>query len=194
MIEANAEQLGGDKAKMLQEKAAALMEDQNTESLACRTYERRERRDYANFKGTETTVKLFVSLPRVDSGIADLDEEESAWQINWVRILEPAPGQNIHTQDGTRIWFPTTFRDATMQRTLWITETAALQLANVSSPAEFQEAHKAGKLRFPFISSMKTSESGMLHIFLLQPSQSVLDSLMASTTHRKAFPERITMR
>ena len=79
MIEANAEQRGGDKAKMLQEKAAALMEDKNTESFACRTYERRERRDYANVKGTETTVKLFVSLPRVDSGIADLDEEESAW-------------------------------------------------------------------------------------------------------------------
>ena len=97
-------------------------------------------------------MKLFVSLPRVDSGIADLDEEESAWQINWVRILEPAPGQNIHTQDGTRIWFPTTFRDATMQHILWITETAALQLANVSSPAEFQEAHKAGKLWFPLIS------------------------------------------
>ena len=42
-----------------------------------------------------------------------------------------------------------------MQHILWITETAALQLANVSSPAEFQEAHKAGKLWFPVISSMK---------------------------------------
>ena len=109
-------------------------------------------------ESAETTLTSKVrkppSLPRVDSGIADLDEEESAWQINWVRILEPAPGQNIHTQDGTRIWFPTTFRDATMQHTLWITETAALQLANVSSPAEFQEAHKAGKLWFPLISSM----------------------------------------
>ena len=152
MFEASAEQPGGEKVKILIEKATALMEDQNTEVFACRTY---ERRDYSKVRGTETTVKLFVSLPRVSSGIADLDEEESAWQINWARIHEPAPGQNIHTQDGKRIWFPTTFQDATMQHTLWITETAALQLADVSSAAEFQAAHVAGKLWFPLISSMK---------------------------------------
>jgi hypothetical protein len=126
--------------------------DNDTEACAQKAF---GHRDYSLEKGTETTVQLFLTLPRFKSGIPNLDEEEHLWQINWARIHEPAAGQSIHTTDGKRIWFPVTFRDSTNHHTLWIQESAALHLASVSSAQEFQKMHAAGKLWFPPICSLK---------------------------------------
>ena len=98
---------------------------------------------------------LFWSLPKDNSGISELDQEESVWQINWVHVNEPASQHDIYNKKGDRLWFPVTFRDATMQRTLWIQEKAALQLAGCETAAEFSEKHAAGKLWFPLICSLK---------------------------------------
>ena len=77
--------------------AAVLLAADKTAEFANQTYERKE---YKDIPGTETTVKLFLSLPRANSGIPDLDEEESVWQINWARIHEPPTQQSIHSKDG----------------------------------------------------------------------------------------------
>ena len=160
MMPASAEQPGGDTAKNLVEKAHALLSEQNTESFAGKTY---EHKDYALHPGKETTVMLFLSLPNVISGISELDQEESVWQINWVHVHEPASQHEIYNKKGDRLWFPITFRDATMQHTLWIQAKAALQLAGCEMAAEFSEKHAAGKLWFPLICSLKKmSGSAML--------------------------------
>ena len=152
MVPASAEQSGGAKAKNLVEKSNALLSEQNTEYFAGKTY---DHKDYFILPGKETTVMLFWSLPKDNSGISELDQEESVWQINWVHVNEPASQHDIYNKKGDRLWFPVTFRDATMQHTLWIQEKAALQLAGCETAAEFSEKHAAGKLWFPLICSLK---------------------------------------
>ena len=98
---------------------------------------------------------LFKTLPRLDCGIADFDEEQTVWQINWVRVCEPTPGAVIRTSDGMRLWFSVCFSDSTEQHKLFITENAALKLAGCGSAEEFEDAHKAGTLWFPLVSSLK---------------------------------------
>ena len=98
---------------------------------------------------------LFVSLPNNNSGISELDQEESVWQINWVHAHEPASQHEIYNKKCNRHWFPITFRDATMQRTLWIQNKAAMQLAGCETAADFIEKHAAGKLWFPLLCSLK---------------------------------------
>ena len=114
-----------------------------------------ERTDFSALHGIETTVRLFKTLPRLDCGIADLDEEQTVWQINWVRVCEPAPGGVIRTSDGMRLWFSVCFGDSTEQDKLFITQNAALKLAGCDSVEEFEDAHKAGNLWFPLVSSLK---------------------------------------
>ena len=97
---------------------------------------------------------LFWSLPKDNSGISELDQEESVWQINCVQVHEPASQHEIYNKKCDRFWFPITFRD-TMQHTLWIQEKASLQLAGCETAAEFSEKHAAGKLWFPLICSLK---------------------------------------
>ena len=152
MMKASTEQSGDNKAKQLVLDAEALMSEQNTESFAGKTF---EHTDYSLVMARETTVALLLSLPKYTSGIADLDEEESVWQINWVHVNEPAAKQSIYNKTGERIWFPVTFRDATMQHTLWMQEKAALQLANCTTAAEFSKKYADGKLWFPLICSLK---------------------------------------
>ena len=151
MMQASAEQPGADKAKILVDKAHALLLE-DTESFATKIYEQKA---YALLPGKETTVMLYLSLPNETSGIEDLDQEESLWQINWVHVHEPATQQDIYNKKGDRLWFPVTFRDATMQHTLWIQEKAALQLSGCDNASEFAEKHTAGKLWFPLICSLK---------------------------------------
>ena len=117
-----------------------------TQSFAGKTY---HLEDYLILPNKETTVMLFSLLPKDNAGISELDQEERVWQINWVHVNEPASQHDIYNKKGDRLWFPVTFRDATMQNTLWIQENAALQLAGCETAAEFSEKHAAGKLWFP---------------------------------------------
>jgi len=117
MVPASAEQSGGAKAKNLVEKSNALLSEQNTEYFAVKTY---DHKDYSILPNKEKTVMLFWSLLKDNSGISELGQEESVWQINWVHGHEPASQHEIYNKKCDRFWFPITFRDATMQHTLWI--------------------------------------------------------------------------
>ena len=155
MVPASAAQPGSDKAQQLISNATALKADVNTESFATTSYETRVHRDYSAVPGRETTVKLFLSLPRISSGIPDLDKEESVWQINWTRVHEPASQSPILNKRGTKLWFPVTFLDGTMKHSLWMQEEAALQLSGCKSKADFLNKHADGSLWFPLVCSLK---------------------------------------
>ena len=85
----------------------------------------------------------------------ELDNGETIWQLNWVQTTEPTEGQSIKNNDGTRIWLPLTVRDDSGSIVLYITEQAALGLANVVDAAEFEQLHGEARLRFPFWASVK---------------------------------------
>ena len=85
----------------------------------------------------------------------ELDNGDTIWQCNWVRITEPSEGQNIKSSDGTRLWLPLTLRDESGFILLYITEQAVLKLANVFDAAEFEQLYSVGRLRFPFWASVK---------------------------------------
>ncbi len=80
---------------------------------------------------------------------------ETVWQMNWVRVEEPATGSNIRTNDGKRIWFPVTVRDCTGTLTIYIQENAALKLSGIQDPVQFEAAFKAGGVWFPQMASIK---------------------------------------
>ena len=85
----------------------------------------------------------------------ELDNADTVWQCNWVRIAEPSEGQNIKSSDGTRLWLPLTLRDESGCIVLYITEQAVLKLANVLDAAEFEQLHSERCLGFPFWASVK---------------------------------------
>ena len=155
MVPASAAQPGSEKAQELISNATVLKADVNTESFATPSYEARMQRDYSGVPGTETTVKLFLSLPRVSSGISHLDEEESVWQINWARMHEPATQAPILNKRGTKLWFPVTFLDGTMKHSLWMQEAAALELSGCPTKEDFLQKHADGTLWFPLVCSLK---------------------------------------
>ena len=83
-----------------------------------------------------------------------MDDADTIWQINWVRIAELSQDQHLRNQFGN-LWLPLTCMDDTGSVTLYITEAALLKLAKAVDAAEFEELHKQGRLRLPFYASIK---------------------------------------
>jgi hypothetical protein len=111
-------------------------------------------RDWSNEPGRETRCGLLSTFARTATGVPELDRGETVWQCNWVRVSEPAEGQSMRNQFGG-LWLPLTFRDDTGTALLYITENAAVKLANVVDAAEFEQLHAEGRLRLPFFASIK---------------------------------------
>ena len=144
--------MAANKAINLASNAAEWLASDNTQAFQQKEF---VARDFSADRGFETTCKLFSMLSRHESGIPALDEEETLWQMNWLRVYEPTAGQAVLTSDGKRLWFPVTFRDSTQLHTLYITEKAALRLSGHDDTANFMVAHAAGKLWFPLVCSFK---------------------------------------
>ena len=51
-------------------------------------------RDWSVELGKETRCGLLATFARTATGVKELDEDESIWQSNWVRITEPSAGQS----------------------------------------------------------------------------------------------------
>ena len=92
-------------------------------------------RDWTQEPAIETRCKLLATFARSETGVPDLDNHESVWQMNWVQVIEPPQEQSIKTNDGSRLWFLVTVRDDSGTLSLYITEQAALTLANVIDAA-----------------------------------------------------------
>ena len=97
----------------------------------------RSARDSSKELGKETTCKLLATFARNTTGVPELDESETVWQLNWVAVTEPSQGQKIENNDGGRLWLTVTLRDHSRTIVLYITERAALKLTNAGDAAEF---------------------------------------------------------
>ena len=51
-------------------------------------------RDWSAEPAKETRCGLLATFARTATGVKELDEDESIWQSNWVRITEPSAGQS----------------------------------------------------------------------------------------------------
>ena len=115
----------------------------------------RAARDWSQELGIETRCKLLATFARTATGLPELDNGETIWQINCVRISVPPEDENIKNNDGTRLWLRLTLADESGPIVLHITEQAVIKLANVQDAAEFELLHSEGRLRFPFWASVK---------------------------------------
>ena len=145
-VGAKADKLNGD---------AALHNLQVTDTVAFDLQTAKAARDWSIEPGKETRCKLLATIARTATGVPELDNGETLWQCNWVQISEPSEGQNIKSNDGARLWFPLTLRDDSGSILLFITEQAAVKLANVVDAAEFEQLHAEKRLRLPFWASVK---------------------------------------
>ena len=134
---------------------AALHNVQVGDTVAFELQQSRAARDWSLEPGKETRCGLLATFSRTPTGIPEIDENETVWQLNWSRVTEPAEGQIIKSNDNARIWFPLTLRDETGRIVLYITEQAALKLANVVDADEFEHLHSERRLRIPFYAAVK---------------------------------------
>ena len=112
--------------------------------------------DYEATMGKETTCALLKQMLRV-RGIPGLEDGETKWQLNWVRVEEPQQGATIRTVVGSRIWIKVTLRDFTRELGgLCMREKAALALSGTQDADEFEAAFQNGDLWFPQIAWLKT--------------------------------------
>ena len=111
-------------------------------------------RDWSLERGKETRCGLLSTFARIATGVPALDEGETIWQCNWVRINEPSPSQKIKNQFD-HLWLDLTCRDDEGIIVLYITEKAVVKLTNVVDAAEFEQLHAEGRLRIPFFASIK---------------------------------------
>ena len=132
-----------------------LLHSLRTEDAVSFELQTTQARDWSQEPGKETSCELLSRFARTATGIKDLDNGETIWQLNWVLPSEPEPGANLKTNDGTRLWFPLTIRDVSGPIVLYITEQAALKLVDVADAQEFEQLRSEGRLRFPVVASVK---------------------------------------
>ena len=84
-----------------------------------------------------------------------MDTQETIWQLNWVTVTAPAANENIKTNAGDRIWFQLPMKDFSGHLTLFITQSAALKLAQVETTEKFEQLHSEDRLAFPMFAAVK---------------------------------------
>ena len=112
-------------------------------------------RDWSQVHGQETHCAFVARAAKGATGLKELDSQEVVWQINCVRIAEPGQGENLRSNDGSRLWMPLTLRDETGSVSLYITEAAVLKLTDFDTATEFEQCHAEGRLKFPFFCTVK---------------------------------------
>lgn len=92
----------------------------------------------ASQPATVTTIKFPRDMGTSPAtGIEEIDTQSTLWQLNWIQILEPAPGTSLRNKEGTRLWFPVVLRDFEGSLTMYITEAAALKCSKQLNAASF---------------------------------------------------------
>ena len=134
---------------------AALHNLQIGDTTSFELQEAKEQRDWSMKPFSETACKLLATFARTPTGVPDLDENETFWQLNCVEVTQPTQDQKVKSTDGTRLWFPVTLRDHSGSIMLYMTEAAALKLAKIADVTEFEQLFSENRLRFPFLASVK---------------------------------------
>jgi len=143
----------GTKAEMLNNKSE-LHNLQAADTVSFQLQTGTGARDWSKEPARETRCGLLSTFARTATGVPELDDGETVWQCNWVRVSEPPQGQNIKNQFG-RLWLPLTSRDDTGPVVLYSTEQAIVNLTSVVDAAEFEQLYTEGRLRLPFFASIK---------------------------------------
>ena len=143
----------GHKAQELNNKKE-LHQLEGSDTMAFELQTAKLSRDWSLVLGSETRCGLLNNFARSPTDVPEIDEFETVWQVNWVRINEPSEGQTITNQYGS-LWLQLTARDDTGTATLYITEKAALKLTSTVDAAEFTQLYQQGTLRLPFYASIK---------------------------------------
>ena len=95
-------------------------------------------KSFASQAATVTTIKFLRDMGTSPAtGIEDIDTQSTLWQLNWIQILEPAPGTTLRIQDGTRLWFPVLIRGFEGSMAMYITEAAALKSSKRLDAVDF---------------------------------------------------------
>ena len=112
-------------------------------------------KDWSTVEAIESNCYLLRKFLSKHTSLNSMDTEETLWQVNWATVAAPPSTHTITTQDGQRIWFETVFRDLTGTLTIYITEKAALKLADMTDAEEFRSTHTQGQLWFAQYVSVK---------------------------------------
>ena len=75
--------------------------------------------------------------------------------MNYVRIMEPAPNDDVFTNDGTRLFVPIAMKDQSGAIDLRTRDKPALEHSSLSNKEEFKEESKQGGLNFPILCSVR---------------------------------------
>ena len=141
------------KATSLKASADAVLEATELESFEL--IKKLTEKDWSTIEARESNCYLLKQFLSRHTSLNSMDNEETVWQVNWATVVAPAAVQSVTTNDGSRIWFETVFRDLTGWLTIWVTEKAALKLADLTDAAEFRQTHADGQLWFPSYISVK---------------------------------------
>ena len=114
-------------------------------------------RDWELEPGKEIACCILNKFHNRPSNIDKLDADETIFQMNWVTPTVPPSADSIKTNDGSRIWFPLSFKDFTGRTAFYITEKAVLKLAQVDTADEFERLHREERLNFPIFATLKVS-------------------------------------
>ena len=118
---------------------------------------RQEAVDYTAGEAHRVNVQLLQTIVHRESAALPLSEEGGSviFQLNCVRLLEPAPGEELSTKCGTRLFVPVRVMDDWGQMTLRMRESAALQVSGQKTKEDFEKAVQQGGLRFPILASIR---------------------------------------
>ena len=155
----------GPRAEQLESKATALLgatEQPVTIIASLPVFEPRETTDYLILPAKQTTCELLRAA--VKSGTELLDNDKSGasehvegilFQINHVRVLEPAANEQLLTNDEARLFVPIAMIDRSGTIEVRMREKAALELSSLSTKNDFIEEARQGGLNFPILCSVR---------------------------------------
>ena len=155
----------GPRAEQLKSKVNGLLgatEHPVTVIAALPVFTPRETTDYLCIPAKHTTCELLRAAVRSGAELLESDKSGASehvegilFQINHVRIIEPAANDDLLTNDKTRLFVPVALIDRSGTIEVRMREKAALALTSLSSKEEFIEEAKQGALNFPILCSVR---------------------------------------
>ena len=115
-----------------------------------------EKTDWKAERATHSTCYLLQEALRGGVGLYRRSAADAILtQLNHVRILEPAAGQELTTKDGSRLFPSVRLIDSTSSIEVRMREEAALELSHQPDKLAFMKAVQEGDLSFPMIASVR---------------------------------------
>ena len=155
----------GPRAKQLESNAQRLLgaTEHPVEVIAALpVFAPREATDYLSIPAKQTTCELLGAAVRSGAELLDGDKSGASehvegilFQINHVRIIEPAANDDLLTNDKARLFVPVAMIDRSGTVEVRMREKAALELSCLSSKEEFMEESAQGGLNFPILCSVR---------------------------------------